>query len=64
MVEKKEPIRLVAIFVAAVVILAAAWVLLGGELTLWSVVMIAFLIAIAAILAIRLAGFAMAVRDI
>lgn len=64
MIEKKELIRLIAIFAAAVVILAAALVIFGREFTFVDVLMIAFFIAIAAIIAIRLVGFVMAVRNL
>lgn len=64
MIETKDIIRLVAIFAAAAVILAVTLILFGRELTFVDVVMIAFFIAIAAIIAIRLAGFVMAVRDL
>lgn len=60
----QELIRLVAIFVAAIVILASAWVILDRQITMLDVVMLAFFIAIAAIIAIRLAAFITVARDL
>lgn len=64
MIETKDLIRLAAIFAAAVVILAAALVIFGREFTFVDVVIIAIFIAIAVIIAIRVAGFVMAVRGL
>lgn len=64
MIERKEIARLVAIFVAAVVILATALIAFGRELTISDVIVVAFFIAVAAIIAIRLAAFIMAARDL
>lgn len=61
---KKDIVRLVAIFVAALVILAVAFFLLDRELTLLDVVVIAGAIAIVAIVAIRLAAVMTLVRDL
>lgn len=64
MIETKDLTRLVAIFVVAVVVLAAALIIFDREITLFDVVVIAASIAILAILAIRVVGFIMAVRDL
>lgn len=62
--EPKDLIQLLAIFIAAVVILAAARVIFDTEFTVLDVVMLAFFIAIAAIIALRLAAFIMVARDL
>ena len=61
MVEIKPIPRFVAIFVVAAVILVGAFVVTDGEFTLEALIMIAFIIAISAVLIVRVVAFILAI---